>query len=319
LAAGVLLAAALTLAPTDSLAASCCGGGSGASIVLPKFSELMLDLSTDLEFYDGFWDRTGAHVADPPGSDLAQYRINLGVAYRFSDNWQGSLVLPYAINDNRYAGVTSHTQGIGDLSASVWYEFFDTIQCVWDVNTWEDLVPAIYLGGTLTIPTGASPYDTVANSFDVTGRGFYRYDMTLLMDKTVYPWNLTFTATYGVHAERPVNREFGVAVEPYEKKLGDRRSVSLAGGYTHFLASLDTLTATLALAELRENTGSVNGAADPSTGLSKRSAAFTVGWASFDKAWVAAATYNRSFRQDGWGENFPTTDILTFKVSHVLR
>lgn len=317
---GVLLCAALALLPfAPAEAASCCGGGSASSLVLPKFSHAMVDVSFDSEHYDGFWNKDGEHVPDPPGSDLNQYRLNLGYAWRLAPRWQASVSVPYIWNRNRYTALTSNTDGLGDTTATVWYEAFDAIQCVWKVRSPRDLLPAAYFGASLTVPTGVSPYDDVENSFDITGRGFYRLDGTLLLEKTIYPWNMGLQLTYGRYLEREVNREYGNYVEPYDKQLGARAQGSVSGGYTHFLESMASVTFTLAYADLWEDEGEIDGRTDPTTGLRKRSLAGTVAYATLDRDWVVKLSLGHALRQDGRGENFPTTDILTLGISHVFR
>lgn len=317
--AAVLIAGAAALPPGEARAASCCGGSSAASLVLPKFSESMIDVSIDAEFYDGYWDKSGEPQSDPPGSDLRQYRLNVGYARRLADRWQASVVAPFVLNDNKYANSSYGASGLGDMAVTLWYEAFDDVTCVWKVESWDDMKPAVYFGATLTMPTGISPYDNVEESFDVTGRGFYRLDATVLLDKTVYPWNVSFQYSYGVHFERPVNREYGDYVKPYRKKLGDRRLWTLSAGYTHFMDSMKSLTGTVAYSDLWEGEGTIDGERDPATGIEKRSVSATLSLASMDRAWVYKLTYNRAIRGSGWGENFPITDIFIIGVSHVFR
>lgn len=316
---GGLCITGLLVSSQTTQAASCCGGGSASSLVLPKFSSAMIDVSFDIERYDGYWNKSGNYIADPPGSALKQYRLNLSYAHRFDSRWQGSFTLPYVWNSNKYAGLTSYTHDIGDASLSLWYEAFDAIKCVWKVEKAEDLIPASYFGLTLTLPTGVSPYNDVNNSFDITGRGFYRIDANVLLDKTIYPWNATLFLSYGTHIERSVNREYGTYVEPYNKKLGDRKLASASLGYTHFLESMDSITFTLALSHLREENGSINGNTDTTTGFMKQSTTATIAYATFDNDWIYKISWNHANRKDGYGENFPVTDILTFGVSHVFR
>lgn len=303
----------------QALAASCCGGGSSTSLVLPKFAQAMVDVSFDVERYDGFWRSDGSWAPDPAGSDLNQYRLNLGYARRLAPRWQASISVPYVWNRNQYAGFARNTHGIGDTKLSLWYEQFDKIACVWNVNRWQDLIPAIYWGGTLTVPTGTSPYDEVADNFDITGLGLYRLDANLLLDKTVYPWNATFSASYGRYLERPVNREYGNDVEPYDRQRGDRLNATLSFGYTYFTDAMESLTGTLAYAYLEEDEASIDGINDPTSGLRKKSLAATLAWASDDRDWVTKLSWSHAVDRDGWGRNFPTTDIITVGVSHVLR
>lgn len=300
--------------PLNSQAASCCGGGSASSLLLPKGGSSMLDISLDIENYDGFWTSDGSYNQDPVGSNLAQQRLNAGFAYRLKPNWQASVVLPYTWNNNEYAGFTPNTNGLGDAVASFWYEAFDAITCVYKVNSIKDLKPSIYYGLSLTLPTGISPFDEVDNSFDITGRGFYRLDANLLLDKTIFPWNMTFQYTYGAYQGRPINREYGNYVEPYDKRPGDRSQLMLSFGYTDQTDSAGTLTYTLAYTDLKEDVGEINGQIDNLTGFEKISSAFTVAYSTFDKSWIYKATYSEA--QDG--NNFPVTDILTLGVSHVF-
>jgi len=314
-----LLGGAAFFMGSTAWAASCCGGGSSASLVLPKFSKAMLDISMDVEQYDGYWNKSGKVVSDPPGSDLNQYRLNIGYAHRIASRWQASMTLPYVWNDNQYAGEISRTEGFGDASINVWYEAFDAIKCVWKVRNLNDLKPATYIGASLTVPTGVSPYDDVKNSFDVTGRGMYRLDGMLSFDKTIYPWNAAAQLVYGKYLQRPVNREYGDFKEPYDKRLGDRSVVSLSGGYTFFLESMDTVTLTMAYADLREQEGEINGSPNPITGMHKSSISNTVAFSTMDRDWVIKFTWSHALAYKNGGENFPITDVYTVGVSHVFR
>ena len=191
--------------------------------------------------------------------------------------------------------------------------------CVYEVRGIEDLMPAIYLGGTLTLPTGKSPYSgDVTSNFDITGRGFYRVDANLLMDKTIWPWTMIFELAYGVYLERPVNEEYGSYKEPYDKQLGNRRLATVSLGYTDFLKELDTMTYTLAYSDLKEDPETINGATNPTTGFAKQSFTFTAAYSTAAKDWIVKASINHSLRDDNWGKNFPVTDIYTVELIHVI-
>lgn len=299
-------------------AASCCGGGGGSSMILPKFNHEMVGLSLDVEQYDGLWRKDGTWVPDPDGSDLNQYRLNFGYARRLGYNWQGSVNVPYVWNRNAYAGFERNTHGVGDTTVSVFYETFENVTCIYEVNNWRDLVPALYLGGGLVLPTGVSPYDSVEDNFDITGRGFYRLDATVLLEKTIFPWNFGIQGTYGRYLERDINREYGKYVEPYEKQLGDRTTTSVNFGYTWTTRKFHSWTATLAYSQLREEEATVDGAIDATTGLRKDSVAFTLAWSSVSKLWVVKGTFGHAPRENDWGANFPSTDIFTLGVNRVL-
>jgi len=278
----------------------------------------MYDISIGYEQYHGFWNKEGEHINDPPGSDLNQLRITPGYALRINPNWQASFILPYVWNDNQYAGLSSKTNGLGDATLGFWYENFDDIKCVYAVNSLEDLTPAAYFGASLTIPTGVSPYDDVKNSFDITGRGFYRLDANMLMDKTVFPWGLTLNLSYGIYLERDVNQEYGSFVDPYKRQLGNRFSGSLAFSYSVTLEELDTLTYTLTYANLKEDEASINGATDTTSGFETQSVSLALAYSTMAKDWIVRMSFNHLPTNDGLGSNFPATDTFTLGVSYVI-
>ena len=315
---GLLMGAAF-LFSLPAWSASCCGGGSATSLVLPKFSTSMVNIAFDIESYNGYWDSGAIYRNDPPGSDLNQYRLNFGYAHRLSSRWQAAIVAPYVWNSNQYAGLSSNTNGIGDMTLGLTYEAFDGIKCVWKVRDWQDLIPAAYFGLALTVPTGISPYDDVDNSFDITGRGFYRLDANMLLDKTIYPWNASLLLSYGKYLERDVNREYGKYVEPYEKELGDRMLGTATFGYTHFLENMDTMTFSLSYSHLEEDAGTIDGRTDVSSEMEKNSVGVILAYSTMNRDWVYKLNLSHAFPEDGQGRNFPVTDIVTVGVSHVFR
>jgi hypothetical protein len=280
----------------------------------------MVDVSVDMEKYNGFWDQRGIHTLDPSGSDLRQYRLNLGYARRLASRWQASIAAPYIWNVNKYqAGPPSRTEGIGDTTLSLWYETFDRVRSVFKVRAPDDLMPSITLGASLTVPTGTSPYDDVKSSFDVTGRGFYRLDGNVLVDKTIYPWSGSLLLNYGTYLERPVNREYDKYVKPYHQKLGDRTFGTFALSYISFLFSPDLLTFTGSFSYLHEAEGTINGERNSLSGFRKESFAGTIAYSTMKPDWTYRFTWSHAVREDGWGQNFPTTDIYSIGVSYGWR
>lgn len=315
----IVLAAATLFSPTTIYAASCCGGGSSSGLTLPKAATAMVDFSIDQETYNRFWHSDGTVTEYPSGTDLKQYRFNTGLAYRLADNWQTSIVIPYVWNRNKYSGLERNTHGFGDTSISLSYEAFDDITCVWKVRELSDLKPSIYLGAALTLPTGTSRYDDVVDSFDTTGRGFYRLDSTLHIEKTIYPFTASINLSYGAHLQRSVNKEDGNYVEPYDKKLGNRLSVTPAFAYTHFMPSLNTVTATVSYNYLTEEKTTFDGVRDSASGFEKRSITTSLAWADSDNQWIVKLSWNHAIARDNWGENFPITDVITTGVSYVFQ
>lgn len=314
-----LIAGAAILAPLSAQAGSCCGGGGGAALLLPSYYEGLIDISVDYEKYRGFWNQNGKVTPDPPNSDLRQYRMNLGYAQRLSRRWQTSISVPFVWNENTYSGSDSSTRGVGDTALNLWYEAVEDTSA-WKVRNLGDMTPAITIGIGLLVPTGISPYDDVTSSYDITGRGFYRFDGNLLVSKTINPWNASLLLSYGKHLERPVNRENGRYVEPYRKQLGDRTSAALSLGYTYYIGTGgDKLTGTGSFTYIGEGDTSYNGTCYPNSGFRKESVGVSLAYASTDSDWSARISWSHAVRQDGWGDNFPITDIYTLGVSYGLR
>jgi hypothetical protein len=310
----------ISLFASSTFAASCCGGGNSSALVLPKFGKKMIDVSFDYEDYKGFWDQDGTYKEDPKGANLNQYRLNLGYAQRIAPNWQVSAIVPYVWNDNQYSGISSAENGFGDSSLSFWYETFNQVTCVYQVNSLADLKPAIYLGGTLIVPTGNSEYgDHVNDTFEITGRGFYRFDSSIIIEKTIYPFTLMLQGSYGKYLARSVNQESGNPIAPYTKRLGDRKFLSFSAGYTVFLEDLDTVTLTAALSDLHEEAGKIGNLRNPNSEMKKQSSALTASYASPDLRYVYKLTWSHAFMDDDRGKNFTATDIYTLGFSYAFN
>ncbi len=314
-----LLGLLAALAPPAARAASCCGGGGGGAAMLARGDRAMADLSVEWERYDGYWDLDGRHRPDPAGSSLSQLRATLSGGLRLGSSWQLAGTLPFAWNRNRYSGISSRTQGLGDASLSLWFEALDE-RTAWRMKEAADLLPSVTVGLGLTLPTGISPYDDVPSSFDVTGRGFYRLDGNLLVEKSYRAFSASLSAAWGRHLARPVNRVYGKWVEPYRKRLGDRASAGLSLGYRHFVGTAGhSLTATASLAWLHEGAGILAGSRDPTSSIARTASGLALAFASTDSDWAARLSWSHALQGRGLGENFPTTDIFTLGVRRALR
>ncbi|MBU0485421.1 MAG: transporter [Proteobacteria bacterium] len=316
----LILAGIFVAIPSQAWAGSCCGGGGGSTLIVPKAGRAAVSLNTAIEKYDGYYDKQSSWHADPPGSDLAQYRVELGIAQRLGTDWQGSVSLPYVWNNNSYAAVDSSTNGLGDMTLGVTYETFKAPTCVTRISRLQDLKPTVYLGGGLLIPTGVSPYDEVENSFDITGRGFYRADLNLMVEKTVFPWSVILSGGVGYHFSREINREYGTYVQPYSKQLGRTVNGSLALGYTWDLpwqmTSGMTLIVTASLSDRWEAEAEIDGVRDEASGLRKRAVGLSSTLLSFGNDWALNLGWQTSRPASGWGSNTPATDVFSLGVRH---
>ncbi len=316
---GALLALFFSADMAPVYAGSCCGGGTAAALLMPKSAKLLVAGGADAEKYAGYYDRGGRYLSDPPGSDLMQYRLNGGVAYRLASRWQAALAGNYVFNANTYSGLRSRTNGPGDSMASVTYEAFDAIKCVWKVRSLADLVPAVYLGAQALLPTGISPYDDVKSSFDITGRGFYRADAKAILEKTIYPFTLAVTLIYGTHAARPVNRDYGTYVEPYRKRLGDRLQTMFGVSYSYFTDAMASITATVTYTYLNETNATINGREDVTSGFHRNMLGVAMAYANADRDLIYIASYSPAVTMAELQRNFPTTHAISLGVTYVLR
>jgi len=317
--AAALFAGAAFLFAPQAWAGSCCGGGGGATLLLPKFYQDMVDVSFDMEQYDGFWNQDGKYTSDPPGSDIRQYRLNIGAARRLASRWQTSIVIPYVWNENKYSGLSSRSDGLGDTTLNLWYEAIDD-KSAWKIREFKDLTPSITIGPSLLVPTGISPYDNVNSSFDVTGRGFYRLDGNAVISKTIHPWSASVSLSYGTYVGRSVNEEYGKYVEPYRKNLGDRSSASVSLSYIYYIGSAgSTLTGSGSFSYLHEDDAEINGNRQLLSGFEKNAFGAGIAYSSTDHDWVIRGSWSHAIQRNGWGANFPTTDVYTAGVSYGFR
>lgn len=298
----------------SSFSASCCGGGASSGIILPKYNEAMWDISLANESYDGYWTQQGDYQKDPKDSKLKQQRMNFAYAYRLSDQLQMNIALPVIRNDNQYSGEQQTITALGDTNIGIWYEAFDKVTCIYKINGWESLKPSIYVGTILTLPTGISPYtDRIDSSFDITGLGFYRLDANLIIEKTVYPYSLSWQGQYGYTFSRPINQEYNQAVTPYNKQLGKRSANTISAAYTWFLPNLSMLTLTTNYNLLKESSAKVNNRIDKSSGLNKTSLGLSFAYSNAIRDWIIKL----SLTQSQSGENIPKTHVLSMGASHV--
>lgn len=305
----------LTLPSSTVLAASCCGGGAGTSVILPKFNDMMVEANSAYEQFDGNWNPDGHYVEEVDGQDLNELTTTISMAKRLHDHWQFSLNLPYTRHDNQYSGESGNSGGLGDTSMSIWYEAFENVTCVYRIAGWESLKPSIYIGGQLTVPTGKSRYsDRVDRSEEITGRGFYRFDSQVMVEKTIYPWSLSVTWMYGKYLERPVNQEYGRDIEPYDKQLGDRHSLSSSLGYTWFAKDMSMVTLSTSYTDLSEGASSIDGDRNEDDAFQKISTGLNLTYTSPRRDWFAKLGYSQAER----GTRTPRSSAINLGVGYVL-
>jgi len=87
--------------------------------------------------------------------------------------------------------------------------------------------------------------------------------------------------------------------------------------YIYYLGSSgSTLTGTGSFSYLHEEDAAINGNRQAFSGFQKDSFAGTIAYSSTDHDWSIRGSWSHAIPQDGWGNNFPTTDIYTAGVSY---
>lgn len=296
-----------------SYGASCCGGGASSGVILPKFNQSMWDIGLATESDQGEWRENGTHQKTLAGSEFNQQRINLNYAQRLSDNWQINFSLPLVNNLSESSGKEHNNFGAGDLQISTWYEAFENVTCVYKITNLESLKPSIYFGANLILPTGTSAYSDDANEHNVHGLGFYRLDASMIIEKTVYPFSLSYQASYGEHFERPISQQSGQAITPYDLKLGARTNQSLTLGYTIFLPTLSMLTFSSSVSEVVQAKNKADGVTDETTGFDKKSLGLSLGYLTPARDWTFKLSSSYAFG----GNNTTKTYLTSLGVSRV--
>ena len=310
----LFLSFSLLFIMNNSFAASCCGGGASAGIILPKFDDAMWDLSFSQATEDGSWNSNGEYQKGLNNSKLQQRRLNLSYAHRLAEQWQFNVTLPLVYNINQYSGENNSAQGLGDTQVGLWYEAFERVTCVYKITGWESLKPSLYFGSSITLPTGISAYsDRVDDSSETTGQGFYRWDANMIIEKTVYPFSLGWQGSYGVAIKRPINQEYGQAITPYNKKLGNRSSSVFSGSYTWFMPDLSMVTATLSQSRITEADVSYDGITDEESDYSSTTNGLSIAYNSSLRDWILKLSLNDMES----GNNTPNNQTVSIGVSHV--
>lgn len=79
------------------------------------------------------------------------------------------------------------------------------------------------------------------------------------------------------------------------------------------------ITPGVTYAYLQEANGDIDGETDTSSGFRKQSVGVSLAYANNDRDWSVRVGWNHAIQADGWGENFPTTDIISLGVRYVFR
>ncbi len=156
--------------------------------------------------------------------------------------------------------------------------------------------------------------DRVDDSQETTGKGVYRLDANMLIEKTVYPFSLAWQASYGKHVERPINEEAGKAITPQDMQVGDRTLHTFSAAYTFFLPNLAMLNATMSHTQLDQGKTKYDGVKDPSSGTEKQGLGLTLSYSSAVRDWIV----KMGISQAQAGKGVDKTTVTNLGISHVF-
>ncbi|KYG61651.1 hypothetical protein AZI86_18305 [Bdellovibrio bacteriovorus] len=178
-------------APSQGVAAACCGGGFAAPALIVGDDKAQFTSSF------GFTDVVVDNV-DTQGQWRARdehqkvQTLRVEAATLIADRWQMGLALP--IIQRTYAGESS--SGVGDVATTLGYEYLPD----WDYNPYRPKGLG-YL--QITLPTGKSRAES-ENGMDSRGQGFWAAGVGTLLTKSWLRWD----GFVSFEAHRSFEKEF---------------------------------------------------------------------------------------------------------------
>jgi Putative MetA-pathway of phenol degradation len=188
---GVAALALILAAPAEARAQACCAGGLVLSPGRLQIHETalvgVLARATDIT---GSFDEKGRFVS-PGGAIEGDFEQDVIATLRFLSDGQFTVILPVVETYRRQAPLSDAGGGVGDLQASVRWDFTYAGSSV--------RIPGIAVLGTLVLPTGL-PVDQATHPLtsDSTGTGYVQAGLGVSLEQTFGKWlvNLTGSATF---------------------------------------------------------------------------------------------------------------------------
>jgi hypothetical protein len=189
--------AVILAAPAEARAQACCAGGLVLSPGRLQVHETalvgVLVRGTDIF---GSFDANGRFV--PPGGAIeGDFEQDLIATVRFLSDGQLTVVLPVVETYRRQAPITDAGGGVGDVQASVRWDFTYAGSSV--------RIPGIAVLGTLVLPTGL-PVEQASHPLasDATGTGYVQGGLGVSLEQTFGKWLVNLTGSGTLHSSRTV-------------------------------------------------------------------------------------------------------------------
>lgn len=217
-----LLIFLLSLHAARSFAAPCCAGGGSFLSLLNEEEKRQVTVSfSSLGIAADSPAGGGDAVRRPQTDEELRQRFDVSWSELVADRWQAGLLVPIGRRLRTRAGRGGTDAGLGDVQATVGYEFLPE----WSYSAWK---PRGVLFARATAPTGTATWESAAPyGLDAHGGGFWMFAAGAYFTKIVGDWDFL---TWG-----HVQNGLSTTVEtPFVYKLtpGWGAATGLSAGYS---------------------------------------------------------------------------------------
>lgn len=208
---------------------SCCGGSFYDLAVLSLDKKALFNVGFNYDNNLGTWDQEGKWLKN--NNTSWQMRPALSGAYRFNNNLQAGLTIPYVFNRNELPGLAPSGSGIGDITLSGRYEIFHEYQRfkTGDRYRIDTKKPYLALTAGIVIPTGRSD-ETALTEAEVTGKGYYSTQLGLSCMKSVVQnkFQVALDLSWLHSFEKSFDKYYGVPQAEQKIQQGERFNYGLS-------------------------------------------------------------------------------------------
>ena len=196
---------------TESKACDICGCGVGNSYIgiLPDFGKRIFGLRYR---YNSWLTHVGVGGATTYLTSTEKYRIaELWGGWNIGNRFRIMASIPYNFDERLNQGTTNTKNGLGDISASVFYELIKSRKAVF---TDKLLVQSFWIGGGIKLPTGKyNPKDKSTTSESTNlfqlGTGSVDFSVNAMYDIRLQDAGLNVSASYKINGNNKYDYSYG--------------------------------------------------------------------------------------------------------------
>lgn len=211
------------LSRSSLYASTCCGGGVNFPQLITGDFQGQLSTSLSQQKIVGDVSKDGKATFRHPENKETGQTLKLEGSYLLSEYWQVGASIPVSHKEKDQFGKQGSSQGLGDLSGLLAYEFLPE-------STYSLVKPRGFLFSKVTLATAPSLYDSQNSlALDARGKGFMTFTLGAAFLKIIEGFDLAFLAALQKSIPRNFQRpnEDKVRVSP-----GLGGALLFAGGYS---------------------------------------------------------------------------------------